>query len=61
MLTSQEQVRRREALAKLERLRDKVRARNEDLTDEQAAALASRFVRDVIDEMVREDKVRFSA
>jgi prevent-host-death family protein len=56
-----EEVRRREALAKLQRLRDEVSQRNRDLTPEEADALADRFVRDVIDDMVREGKIRFES
>lgn len=55
-----EQIRRREALAKLEELQNRVRARNQDLSEEEADALADRFVRDVIDDMVKEGKIRFA-
>ena len=50
---------RREALAELEGLRDRVRARNQDLDEAGATALADRFSRDVIEDMVREKKVTF--
>jgi hypothetical protein len=40
-------------------LRREVSARNQDLTEEQAAELADRFTRDVIDDMVREGKITF--
>ncbi len=56
-----EQVRRRQALAKLEKLRDKVRSRNQDLGDQEAEALAQRFTGEVIAEMVKEGKLRFSS
>lgn len=53
-----EQVRRREALAALKRLREKVRARNQDLSDEEAGALADRFSREIIEDMVQEGEIR---
>lgn len=56
-----EQVRRREALAKLEELRQKVNVRNEDLSEQEAEVLADRFVRDVIDDMVKEGRIRYSS
>lgn len=37
----------------------RVSARNRDLTEEQAEALADRFVRDMIDDMAAEGKIRF--
>ena len=55
-----EQARRREALERLRALRARVSARNQDLTEEQAMALADRFVRETIDEMVAEGKIRFA-
>jgi len=54
-----EQVRRQEALAKLEKLREKVRARNQDLSGEEADALADRFSREIIEDMAREGKIKF--
>lgn len=56
-----ERERRQQALERLRKLRADVRARNQDLTDEEADALADRFVRDVIDDMVNEGKIRFEA
>ncbi len=55
-----EGLRRREALARLEQLRDKVSARSPDLAAEAAGDLADRFVREVVDALVREGKVGFS-
>lgn len=49
-----EQVRRREALTTLEKLREKVRARSQDLSGEEADALADRFSREIIEDMVQE-------
>jgi len=54
-----EQVRRQEALAKLEKLREKVRARNQDLSGEEADALADRLSREIIEDMAREGKIKF--
>jgi prevent-host-death family protein len=53
------QLRRRQALAKLERLREKVSARFRDLTEEQRAELANRFSREFVQDLVAEGKVRF--
>jgi prevent-host-death family protein len=54
-----ERERRQQALERLRKLRDDVRARNQDLTDEEADALADRFSHEVIEDMVREGKIRF--
>lgn len=55
-----EQARRQAALERLRALRTRVSARNQDLTEEQAMALADRFVRETIDEMAVEGTVRFA-
>ena len=54
-----EQQRRQEAVTTLRRLRDQVRARNQDLTDEMAEEIAERAARDVIDGLIEQGKVRF--
>ena len=54
-----EQQRRAEILARLEQLREQVSARTTDLNEEQALELADRVVRETIDEMVAEGKIRF--
>ena len=54
-----EQSRRQIALAKLEQLRQRVQARNQDLTEEQISALTDRFTREVIRELVEEGKIRY--
>jgi hypothetical protein len=59
-LSSREQARRREVLAALERLREGVRSRNADLSEHEAAALADRFSRELIESMVREKKITFA-
>ena len=54
-----EQKRRTDALEQLRALRRQVRARNQDLSAEEAMALADRFVHEVIDEMAAEGKLTF--
>ncbi|NLF15195.1 MAG: type II toxin-antitoxin system Phd/YefM family antitoxin [Anaerolineaceae bacterium] len=54
-----EAARRQEALARLRQLRDEVRARNQDLTPEEAQALSDRFSREAATEMVQEGKIAF--
>ncbi len=51
--------RRREALERLEALAERGGARNQDLTQEAADALADRFSREVIEEMIGEGKVLY--
>jgi prevent-host-death family protein len=51
--------RREQALAEVRALRAEVRARNQDLTDDEAMALADRFVREVVADMAKEGKLRF--
>lgn len=51
---------RRQALEQLKALRMEVGARNQDLTEEQAMELATRFVREVVEEMYDEGKLRYS-
>lgn len=55
-----EEQRREEALRQLRELRREVRAKNEDLTDDQAMELATRFVREVVEEMYDEGKLRYA-
>jgi hypothetical protein len=54
-----EQARRRALLEQLQAVKDRVSARNADLSEEQAMELADRLVRDTIDDMVAEGKIRF--
>ena len=54
-----EQARRKQALAQLEKLREQIQARNQDLTEEQAFDLADRFAREVAEEMVEEGKIKY--
>jgi PHD/YefM family antitoxin component YafN of YafNO toxin-antitoxin module len=51
--------RREQALAEVRALRKEVRARNQDLTDEEAWELADRFVHEVVEDMAKEGKLRF--
>ena len=54
-----EEARRRQALERLHRLRDRVSARNQDLDEEGAVAWADRVVREVVREMIDEGKIRY--
>lgn len=54
-----EKQRREELLRRLRALRDEVRAQNQDLTQEEAEALANRISRDMIDHMAETGKVTF--
>ena len=58
--TLRDRQRREQALAEVRALRARVRALNEDLSDEEAWELANRFVHEVVDDMVREGKLRFA-
>ncbi len=51
--------RRAEALKRLHALREKVSARNQDLTEEQIEEIANRFSREIIDDMAAEGKIVF--
>jgi prevent-host-death family protein len=55
----QEEQRRQAALDELERLAEKLRSRNRDLTGAEADEIADRFTREVIEEMVAEGKVKY--
>jgi PHD/YefM family antitoxin component YafN of YafNO toxin-antitoxin module len=54
-----DRVRRGEARKRLHQLKQEVSNRNRDLTDEEAMALADRFVREVIDDLAREGRLVF--
>jgi prevent-host-death family protein len=54
-----EQARRSEVLAQLETLRERVSARNRDLTEEEAEAIADEITRDTIRRMIAEGKIRY--
>ena len=59
ILDLREQVRRQEALATLEALREQVLARNQDLDEAEAESVADRFSRDVIDDLAKEKKIKY--
>jgi len=52
--------RRADALERLRSLRDAVRARNQDLSEEQAEAIADRFAHELIDDLASKGVVRFA-
>ena len=54
-----EEARRMEALARLEDLGERIRARNRDLSKRQADSLADRFAREVVEEMAEEGKIAY--
>lgn len=54
-----EKARRAAAFEEIQQIRERVRQRNQDLTQEQAETLANRFVREVVEDMVAEGKIRF--
>src|SRR5438105_534720 len=57
-----EQERRKEALERLERVRERVRERNQDIkTEEQATQIADQFSREIINSLVEKGKVKFEA
>ncbi len=58
---ARERQRRAEVLERMSRLRTEVRARNRDLSQEQADELAERFSRELVEDLVREGKVGFRA
>jgi prevent-host-death family protein len=54
-----EQARRRDVLARLERLAEIVGAQNQDLSAEEAQTLAAQLSQEVIEEMAAEGKIRY--
>lgn len=57
----QEEQRRRQALAELQQLAQRVAARNQDLSAAAGEALADHFTREVIGEMIAEGKVKYAS
>ena len=55
-----EQVRRQEAFARLEALREQVRMRNQDLSEEQAENLGDLFSREVVERMIKDGRIRYN-
>ncbi len=56
-----EKARRESLLAQLEAIRQDVSSRNQDLTQDEAEALADRFVREVLNDMIAEGKIKFES
>ena len=59
VLELREKARREDALARLERLRARVRARNQDLTDRQAEAIAGELSREAVEKMIQKGKISY--
>jgi prevent-host-death family protein len=59
VLKLREQARRQNALLRLRKLRDVVRAHNQDLDEDRAASLGDRASRQAMTEMVAEGKVLY--
>jgi prevent-host-death family protein len=59
LVVLREEARRQDALQRLQALRDKVRARNPEMDEQQAASLAERFTREVVAELADEGKLRY--
>ena len=59
LLSLREQAHRKQALSRLEKLREQIQSRNQGLTETQAIELGNQFAREVIEEMVEKGKVRF--
>lgn len=59
MRSLKEQARRQDALASLRRLRQKVLARNQDLTPQEGDALADRFSHELVEDLTKEGKIQF--
>jgi polyhydroxyalkanoate synthesis regulator phasin len=57
--TTADQQRRAEALERLRRLEERIAARNHDLTEEQAQAIADEIVREIIDDLVARGEISF--
>ena len=56
----EEERRRREILERMRQLRARVRAKNQDLTDEQAEQIADQIVRDAVDALYEKGIVRYT-
>ena len=59
MLKLREEARRLDALARLEALGERIRARNQDLSIEEAESLAERATQEVVGEMMAEGKIAY--
>ena len=54
-----DQERRTQALERLRRLEERIAARNQDLTEEQAEAIAEEIVSEIIDDLVARGEISF--
>ena len=59
MLKLREEARRLDVLARLEALGERIRARNQDLSIEEAGSLAERAAQEIVDEMIAEGKIAY--
>lgn len=59
ILKLREDARRRELLSQIRQLRQEVQDRNQDLGKKEAIALADRFSREMVEDMVKEGKIRY--
>jgi prevent-host-death family protein len=59
ILTWRERARREEALARLERLRQRIGDRNQDLSDQEAGAIADEISREAVDSLIRKGKISY--
>ena len=61
ILTLREKARREEVLRKLDDLREQVSSRNQDLSEEEALALADHLTRETIERMIAEGKIKYGS
>jgi prevent-host-death family protein len=59
ILDLRERARREEALARLERLRQRVSARNQDLSDEEIESTADELSREAVTNLIRKGKISY--
>ena len=59
ILNWRERARREDALARLERLRKRVSARNQDLSDEEAEAIADELSREAVNSLIQKGKISY--
>lgn len=57
LIRTRETKRREKAIARLRAVRERVSARNQDLTEEEALALADRACREAVEDMIREGRL----
>ena len=59
ILNWRERARREESLARLERLRQRVSDRNQDLSDTEAEAIADEISREAVDSLIQKGKISY--